>query len=77
MARGDFKEDSDIDLIVVSETWTGFEYVERLSLLYRIWDKPADATLIPLTPRELERLSKNSVTLRDASKYWVEIYRAS
>jgi len=77
MARGDFRDSSDVDLIIVSESWSKVKYTDRLSLLYRIWDKPIDATLIPLTSEELHRLSEHSVSIRDASQYWVEIYKAS
>ena len=74
-ARGDYVEGSDLDLVIVSGDWEGMNYVERLSLLYRLWDKPVDANFIPLTPRELAERLESSVTLRDASRYWVTVYR--
>ncbi len=73
-ARGDFRLDSDLDLIVVSPDWEGMSYTERLSLLYRLWDKPVDATLVPLTREELERRRERSIVLKDASRYWRRIY---
>jgi predicted nucleotidyltransferase len=75
IARGDWAEGSDVDLIVVSRDWQGMSMSERLSLLYRLWDKPMDAHFVPLTPRELEERVRVSVALRDASQYWVEVYR--
>lgn len=74
-ARGDYAEGSDLDLVVVSRDWEGVNYVERLSLLYKLWDKPLDANFIPLTPEELAERLEASVTLKDASKYWITIYR--
>ncbi len=74
IARGDYKVDSDVDLIVVSEDWGRMPYIDRLSLLYRLWDKPRDATLIPLTRSELKRRVRRSVALGDAAKYWVRVY---
>ncbi len=74
IARGDFSCSSDLDLVVVSPDWGGIDYVDRLSLLYRLWDKPIDANFVPLTPEELARRLEVSVVLRDASRYWVRIY---
>jgi len=73
-ARGDYSESSDLDLIVVSEDWSRMSYTERLSTLYKLWDKPVDGNFIPLTPRELEELQEKSVVIRDASRYWITVY---
>ena len=74
-AGGDYVEGSDLDLAVVSRDWEGINYVERLSLLYKLWDKPLDAIFIPLTPEELAERLEVIVTLKDASKYWITVYR--
>ncbi|OYT55699.1 MAG: DNA polymerase subunit beta [Desulfurococcales archaeon ex4484_217_2] len=68
-ARGDYRRDSDIDLIIISDEWHG-SLTDRMSRLYRLWNYDIDATLIPLTPAELEERINNSITIRDASKYW-------
>ena len=73
-ARGDYAESSDIDLIIVSDDWANTSLNERLSILYRIWDKPLDATFIPVTREELEAKIETSVVIRDALKYALEIY---
>ncbi len=73
-ARGDYAASSDLDLIVVSEEWKGMSYIERLSLLYKLWSRNIDANFIPLTPEELEERLEKSVTLKDASRYWMVIY---
>ena len=44
-ARGDYAESSDIDLIIVSDDWGNTSLNERLSILYRIWDKPFTETV--------------------------------
>ena len=67
---GDFAEGSDVDLLVVSPDWEGMSVVDRLSILYRLWDKPVDAHFVPLTRRELEERARVSLTLRDASRYY-------
>lgn len=74
VARGDFREDSDLDMIVVSQDWEGMSVTDRLGLLYRIWDKPVDATFVAVTREELERLLERSIVLRDARNYWVRVY---
>jgi len=71
-ARGDFVETSDIDLIIISEDFKNMKLSERLSLLYSLFGE--DASLIPLTEDELEEKRKSSVVVRDASRYWVEVY---
>ncbi len=73
-ARGDYAESSDIDLIIVSDDWANTCLNERLSILYRIWDKPLDATFIPLTSEELESKKKSSIVIKDAVSYAIEIY---
>lgn len=74
VARGDFQDDSDLDLIIVSPDWRGMSVTDRLGLLYRLWDKPVDATFVAVTREELERLLEKSVAIRDASGYWVRVY---
>ncbi len=73
VARGDFRLDSDFDLVIVSRDWEGMGYTERLDLLYRLWRGTRDATLVPLTPRELNERLEKSVVLRDASRYWMRL----
>jgi len=73
VARGDFAEDSDIDLVVVSRGWEKYPLEERLAILYRLWRWERDATLIPLTPEELEEKKEKSIVLRDASRYWIRL----
>ena len=76
-ARGDFAEGSDLDLIIVSRDWGTMELTQRLSILYRLWDKNIDANFIPLTPEELRERIHKSIALRDASKYWITIYKST
>jgi len=38
-ARGDFMEDSDLDLIIISEDLKGMSYLERTRLLDDVWRK--------------------------------------
>lgn len=74
IARGDYTEDSDVDLVIVSKSWSRLRIEERLRLLYRLWRGRRDATFVPLTPEELKKLLQKSIVLQDASKYWRQLY---
>ncbi len=74
IARGDYAEDSDIDLVIVSRDWEGMGMEERMAMLYRLWDKPRDATLIPLTPRELDEKKERSIVVSEALREGIRIY---
>jgi hypothetical protein len=73
LARGDFTLESDVDLIIVSRSWRAMGMVERTSLLYRCW-RGGDATLVPLTPEELEAMKQRVGAIADASRYWIQLY---
>ncbi len=55
-ARGNWREDSDIDLVVVSPDFEGRSYWERIELLgeavYEVWE-PIEA--VAMTPQEWEK----------------------
>jgi len=75
-ARGDWIESSDVDLVIVSSSFQGSRFIDRLELIYRVeWElgvKPW-IEVIPLTPSEFQERLATSVVLRDASKYWVKV----
>ncbi len=75
-ARGDYLENSDVDLIIVSSSFRGMRFLDRLDLVYRVeWklDISPWIEVIPLTPEEFEEKKKHSIVVRDAMKYWIEI----
>jgi len=55
-ARGNWREDSDIDLVVVSPDFEGRRYWQRIELLakavYEVWE-PIEA--VAMTPQEWEK----------------------
>jgi len=75
-AKGDWIESSDVDLVIVSSSFQGSRFIDRLELIYRIEGelgvKPW-IEVIPLTPGELQERLATSVVLRDASKYWIKV----
>lgn len=73
-ARGDWLEDSDIDVVVVSPRLRGVPWHERYPMLRRLapdW-KPFD--ILAYTPEELEELASGGTFLAEASRYWVRLY---
>jgi hypothetical protein len=53
-ARGDFLKDSDYDIIVVSRRFEGCHFLDRLTMLFDLWDYQFDADILAYTPEEFE-----------------------
>ncbi|MEB3806768.1 MAG: nucleotidyltransferase domain-containing protein [Desulfurococcales archaeon] len=74
--RGDWIETSDVDLVIVSPSFRGTRFIDRLELVYRLeWRarlKPW-IEVIPLTPEEFEERLRSSAVLKDASRYWIPL----
>ncbi|NOZ89223.1 MAG: nucleotidyltransferase domain-containing protein [Crenarchaeota archaeon] len=74
--RGDALETSDVDAVIVSGSFRGMRFTERLDLVYRVeWEESIEpwVEVIPLTPEELEERLRLSAVLRDASRYWLRV----
>jgi len=72
-AKGEWLEDSDIDIIVVSKSFEDENIVERIGRLRRILPEDLAFEILAYTPVELELALKNSVTVQDAATYWRRI----
>ena len=59
-ARGEELKESDYDLIVVSEKFRGVLFLERLYMLYELWDLKQRADILAYTPDEFEQ-KKNEI----------------
>ncbi|WP_202320528.1 nucleotidyltransferase domain-containing protein [Archaeoglobus neptunius] len=66
--REDFKKDSDIDLIIVSDIFEGLSPLKRPVNLYLEWDLEYPVDFICFTPEEFERLSRRPSLVREALK---------
>lgn len=71
-ARGDWIEDSDIDLIVVSSRFRGTPLNDRLVMLRKLAPDTHAFEILAYTPEEFEK-AKHSVVIEDAMEYWVEL----
>jgi predicted nucleotidyltransferase len=67
-ARGNEKEDSDIDIIIVSEDFDGQKSFKRPIQFYRDWNYDYDTDIICLTPKELELKKKQVGIIQNAIK---------
>ncbi|MFH1200597.1 MAG: nucleotidyltransferase domain-containing protein [Candidatus Micrarchaeota archaeon] len=72
-ARGDAVEDSDVDLLLLSQRFEGKNYVERLKGLWLKWNLGLPADFICYTPKEFEREKKRISIAREALLEGVEI----
>lgn len=72
-ARGDYLEESDINLIVVSNKFKGVPFRERMIQAYGMWDKKEDLEQICYTPEEFKVKKKEIGIIREAVKEGIEI----
>ena len=71
-ARGDWIEDSDIDLAVVSPKFKDMPICDRLTMLRRLAPDTHAFEILAYTPKELEE-AKYSVLIGDAMEYWIKL----
>jgi len=72
-ARGDYKKESDIDLIVVSPKFRGTVFSKRNSALYDQWKLDYPVDFLCFTPEEFEKQRKRVSIVAMALKEGVEI----
>jgi predicted nucleotidyltransferase len=72
-ARGDELKGSDYDLIVVSEEFRGVPFLERLSMLYELWDLDCHLDILAYTPEEFEEKRQEIGVVREAATEGVVI----
>lgn len=71
-ARGDWDDESDIDIIVVYRTEKKF--MDRLEDLYVSWNLPRAVDILAYTPEEFEKMLNENFFLQDAVKEGIIIY---
>jgi predicted nucleotidyltransferase len=67
-ARHEDWKRSDYDFIIVSDSFKGMHWLERIAKVVRLWDLPVDIDVLPYTLEEFEDKSVNSSTVRSALK---------
>ena len=74
-ARGNWDEESDIDIIVVYQTEKKF--MDRLEELYMKWNLPKAVDILAYTPDEFTDMMKDNYFLKQAVKEGIIIYERS
>lgn len=67
-ARGEELKHSDYDLLVVSEGFEGIPFLERLSMLYELWELDEDVDFLAYTPAEFEEKKGELGVVRKAAE---------
>ncbi len=72
-ARGDNLEESDIDLLIVSEKFRNINFRERMIQAYGLWDKVQDLEQLCFTPEEVQERSKEIGIVQQAMKEGIKL----
>ncbi len=72
-ATGSYLEDSDVDLIVVSDDFARMRLPERLVYLQKSWTDKLALEAFGYTTSEFRRLKRNSSYVKDAVQHGVPI----
>jgi len=72
-ARGDHLKDSDYDIIVVSRYFEGCHFLDRLALLFELWDYEFGLDILAYTPEEFEEKKAGLGVVGEAAKKGIEV----
>lgn len=72
-ARGEAREDSDIDLILVSKEFEGKSALKRPVRFYIDWNLGYPVDFLCYTPKEFNNLSKQASIVSQALKEGIEV----
>jgi len=72
-ARGDWVEDSDVDIVLVSDCFNGMEFENRFKYVRRMLNPKRSYTILAYTQNEFAEALQKSSTLQEISRYWIEI----
>jgi predicted nucleotidyltransferase len=74
-ARGDHLQDSDYDIIVVSRHFEDSHFLDRLTMLFELWDYEFGLDILAYTPEEFERKKAELGVVSEAVKTGMEVGR--
>jgi predicted nucleotidyltransferase len=69
----DYLKQSDYDIIVVSEMFEGIHFLNRMTMLYELWDYDFDLDILAYTPEEFEEKKKEIGIVSEAVKKGMEL----
>ena len=71
--KGEVREESDLDIIVVAETFRGIPFLRRMPLVVRKSKFPKHVDYICYFPEEFDRVKKTSSVVMDALENSIEL----
>jgi hypothetical protein len=72
-ANGTWLQDSDLDILLVSDRFRGQSFAERIANVRRLLPNDASFEILAYTLEEFERAKTRSVVIQDAGTYWRRI----
>ncbi|MEM2047279.1 MAG: nucleotidyltransferase domain-containing protein [Candidatus Jordarchaeales archaeon] len=66
-------EDSDLDIIVVSEEFGKRSFIENMQLLSELWDGSFTIEAFPYTPEQIRKYKGRKVTVTEALEKGIRI----
>ncbi|MGC9309973.1 MAG: nucleotidyltransferase domain-containing protein [Candidatus Nanoarchaeia archaeon] len=67
-AKGNYKNESDFDLIIVSDDFEGINFLERVAKVYDYWDLDMPVDFLCYTSKEFNKISKMVTIVKEALK---------
>jgi predicted nucleotidyltransferase len=71
--RGDYLKHSDYDIIIVSSSFEGIHFLDRLTMLFELWDYDFDLDILAYTPKEFEEKKEEIGVVNEAVREGVEL----
>ena len=71
--RREEDEDSDIDLIIVSDKFKSLNFIKRAAKMYNYWDMDYPVDFLCFTPEEFEKKTRGVSIVSEAVKEGIEI----
>jgi len=68
-AQGTALRESDVDLILVSEGFTGMGWLDRLRLAWELWESRPSLNALCYTPEEFSTLSREPTIVQEALRH--------
>jgi len=72
-ADGTMVEDSDFDIVVISDRFRGQSYVSRVAAIRQLAPEEKAFEILAYTPAEFREALGRSVAIQDARRYWRRI----
>lgn len=66
-------KDSDLDMLIISEEFEKYSFIERMLLLSKLWDSPFTLEMFPYTPKEVEIYKGRKVVVTEALERGIRI----